>query len=671
MRKGLFPSLAWQNIRKNSRFYIPYILTIIGTVAGFYIICALASDEGIYRMRGTQSLSMMMRMGIIVISVFAVIFLIYTNSFLMKRRHKELALYNILGMEKRHIARVLSYEALYVAVFGIMGGLLFGILLHKLVTLVLFKLLRYEVPFGFKVSMVGIQASAILFLIIIGITLLLNLVRIGKTNPIDLLKSTEAGEREPKSKWFLALAGVLTLGAGYYIALTTKTALKALSVYFWAVFLVIIGTYCLFTAVSIVVLKQLRRNKKLFYKTKYFIGISGMLYRMKQNAVGLANICILSTMVLVMVSGTLSLYLGTEDMLKKYYPGQIDVQVSLETEGENGFNKDDMTKKIEEIIGNNGGNITGFVEYTYLAFGAGKRDGIYHTEIDRSFNAEYLQLCFITEADYMKLTGREVKLKDNEILLYDSAKENRDNILIKAGDYSFDFTVAGHLDSFPPVGDLAIYITDISYVVVKDEQVLSALYKGQKSAYNDRASDVKWVAEIDTDLKEDVQIACAREIKGLFSEGGIRGYRSFQVNTRAEGSTAIYAINGGFLFLGIFLGLLFIMATVLIIYYKQISEGYEDKGRFEIMQKVGLPKKEIKRSIHAQILIVFFAPLVVAAIHVAFDFKLMIKLLSLFALKNIRLTMICTAGTLLGFAVMYGIVYALTARTYYKIVSAE
>lgn len=671
MRKGLFPSLAWQNIRKNSRFYIPYILTVIGTVAGFYIICALASDKGISGMRGAQYVSMMMFLGLIIIGVFAVIFLLYTNSFLMKRRHKELALYNILGMEKRHIARVLCYESLYVALIGIAGGLLGGILLHKLVTLVLYKLLQFEVPFGFTISVYGMKVSAILFLAIIGITLLLNLIRIGKTNPIDLLKSTEAGEREPKSKWFLALTGVLTLGAGYYIALTTKTAIKALSVYFLAVFLVIIGTYCLFTAVSIVVLKQLRKNKKLYYKTKYFIGISGMLYRMKQNAVGLANICILSTMVLVMVSGTLSLYLGTEDVLKKYYPGQIVVQVVLDSEGENGFNKDDITEKIKDIISNNEGNITDFVDYTYLAFSAGRRDAIYHTEIDRSFNAEYLQLCFITETDYIKLTGREIKLKDNEILLYDSAKENRDNILIKAGDYSFDFNVVEHLDSFPPVGDLAIYITDISYVVVKDEQVLLALYKGQKSAYNDKASDLKWVADIDTDLKEDVQIACAREIGKLNSADSIGDYKNFQINTRAEGSAEIYAINGGFLFLGLFLGLLFIMATVLIIYYKQISEGYEDKGRFEIMQKVGLPKKEIKRSIHAQILIVFFAPLVVAAIHVAFDFKLMIKLLSLFALKNIRLTMFCTIGTLLGFAVMYGIVYALTARIYYKIVSAE
>lgn len=669
MRKGLFPSLAWQNIRKNSKFYLPYILTVIGTVAGFYIVNAIASDEGVLRLRGAAYVKLMMFLGIIIIGIFSVIFLLYTNSFLMKRRKKELALYNMLGMEKRHIAGILCYESLYVALIGIAGGLLCGILLHKLVTLALFKLLRFDVPFGFTISTVAIKASVILFTSIIVITLLFNLVGIRRAKPIELLKSSSAGEREPKSKWILALIGVLSLGAGYYIALTTKSAIRALTIYFLAVFLVIIGTYCLFTAISIVVLKQLRRNKKLYYKTKYFIGISGMLYRMKRNAVGLANICILSTMVLVMVSGTLSLYLGTEDMIDRFCPGQIVPQITINSESKNGFQKDIMIEKIKDIIEKNDGKITQFEDYTYLAFVAGKGENYYHTNIENGFNADFAQLCFITQEDFRKVTGKETNLEENEILFFSDTMKDKENIRIETGDYTFDFTIVEHLKSFPSVGNLTA-IVDTGYAVVKDEQVLRALYKGQKSAYGEKASGLEWVAIIDTDLKEDDQIKCAREIGNLSQEDVMGDYKGLLVNTRAENSADFYATSGGFLFLGLFLGFLFNMATVLIIYYKQISEGYEDKARFEIMQKVGLPKKEIRCSVSMQILIVFFAPLAVAAIHVAFDFKLMVKLLSLFSLTDNRLTMLCTFGTLLGFAVIYGIVYWLTARTYYKIVSA-
>lgn len=669
MRKGLFPSLAWQNIRKNSKFYLPYILTVIGTVAGFYIVNAIASDEGVLRLRGAAYVKLMMFLGIIIIGIFSVIFLLYTNSFLMKRRKKELALYNMLGMEKRHIAGILCYESLYVALIGIAGGLLCGILLHKLITLALFKLLRFDVPFGFTISTVAIKASVILFTSIIVITLLFNLVGIRRAKPIELLKSSSAGEREPKSKWILALIGVLSLGAGYYIALTTKSAIRALTIYFLAVFLVIIGTYCLFTAISIVVLKQLRRNKKLYYKTKYFIGISGMLYRMKRNAVGLANICILSTMVLVMVSGTLSLYLGTEDMIDRFCPGQIVPQITINSESKNGFQKDIMIEKIKDIIEKNDGKITQFEDYTYLAFAAGKGENYYHTNIENGFNADFAQLCFITQEDFRKVTGKETNLEENEILFFSDTMKDKENIRIETGDYTFDFTIVEHLKSFPSVGNLTA-IVDTGYAVVKDEQVLRALYKGQKSAYGEKASGLEWVAIIDTDLKEDDQIKCAREIGNLSQEDVMGDYKGLLVNTRAENSADFYATSGGFLFLGLFLGFLFNMATVLIIYYKQISEGYEDKARFEIMQKVGLPKKEIRCSVSMQILIVFFAPLAVAAIHVAFDFKLMVKLLSLFSLTDNRLTMLCTFGTLLGFAVIYGIVYWLTARTYYKIVSA-
>ena len=672
MRKSLFPSLALQNLRKNGRFYFSYILTIIGTAASFYILTAIATDEGMSKLRGADYVSAMASIGVVIAGLFSVIFLLYTNSFLMKRRKKELGLYNILGMGKRHIACILCFESLYVAVLGIAGGLVFGILFHKLAALGLFYLLRLEVPFGFSISPTAIKACVTLFAAIIGLTLLLNLGRIHVSNPIELLRGSETGEKEPKTKWLLALVGIASLGTAYTIALKTESPVDALAFYFLAVFLVIVGTYCLFTALSIVILKALRKHKNFYYKTQNFIGISGMLYRMKQNAVGLANICILSTMVLVMISGTLSLYIGTEDALENRYPGDVMPQVRFDPEAEEVFEPEAVREQISGVLADKGVSTERFDDYTYLAFTVGRLDGKFTT--DRSFRAgaETMQLCFITEKDYETLTGRNPELKDGEVAVYSrnlSIPDEMDiDIANGEGAYTMKYRVAQRLNSFPSISDLAAYMTPTCYAVVKDEEALLELYQGQRLAYGDSASQMRWEAQIDLDADKETAIACGSAIETIaITDAG--QWDMFRVEIKAQNAEDFYAMNGGFLFLGIFLGLIFIMATVLIIYYKQISEGYEDKSRFEIMQKVGLTHAQIKRSINTQILVIFFAPLIVAAIHVAFDFKMMIKLLSLFALTNWPLTLLCSVITLLAFAVVYGVVYALTAKTYYKIVS--
>lgn len=672
MRKSLFPSLALQNLRKNGRFYFSYILTIIGTAASFYILAAIATDEGLPELRGGIYVSSMAYIGLVIAGLFSVVFLLYTNSFLMKRRKKELGLYNILGMGKRHIACILCFESLYVAILGIIGGLVFGILFHKLAALGLFYLLRLEVPFGFSISMTAIKICVALFAAIIGLTLLLNLRRIHVSNPIELLRGSESGEKEPKTKWLLALVGILTLGAGYTIAVRTEKPVDALAMYFLAVFLVIAGTYCLFTSLSIVLLKALRRHKKFYYKTQNFIGISGMLYRMKQNAVGLANICILSTMVLVMVSGTLSLYIGTEDALKNRYPGDVMPQVRFDPEAADPFRAEAAKEQVSSVLRDRDLNPTRFDDYTYLAFTVGRHDGAFTTDQQSYAGAETMQLCFITAEDYELLTGKELKLDSGEIAVYCRNVSIPDvlSVDIQGSDvsYTLNYQVKEHLTGFPSISDLSAYMTPTCYAAVSDEETILELYQGQKLAYGDNASDMRWEAQIDLDASDETAIACGDALGDMeLKDAG--QWELYRVDTRAQEAEDYYAMNGGFLFLGIFLGLIFIMATVLIIYYKQISEGYEDKSRFEIMQKVGLTHGEIKRSINAQILIIFFAPLLVAAIHVAFDFKMMIKLLNLFALTNWTITLICSIVTLLVFAVVYGIVYALTAKTYYKIVS--
>lgn len=498
-------------------------------------------------------------------------------------------------------------------------------------------------------------------------------------NPIELLRGGQVGEREPKTKWIIAILGVICLGGGYYLAVSTSNAMDALAMYFVAVILVIIGTYCLFTAVSIVILKVLRKNKKFYYKTTNFIGISGMIYRMKRNAVGLANICILSTMVLFMVSGTLALYLGTEDSINFRYPGDINIETRYRKE-ENLLNVEQLQSRITSGIEKQGYKMTKVNTLNSLSFIVGDTNNGFITDRNKFSNMGSRMLVFITASEYGRLLDIDPpKLEDDEILLYSQGRPAK-------GDISIDFSNADNpegkvrtfkvkeeLDSFPAVSDYAAFLLDISYCVVADASVMFNLSNEQTQAYGDYASPMIWEAHIDLDGTTEEKIACADFIsnpENINVDGGAVGsWEWYSVESKDSNSIDFYSLNGGFFFLGIFLGLLFIMATVLIIYYKQISEGYEDRERFQIMQKVGLDKKDIKRSINSQVLIVFFMPLIVASVHIVFNFRLMKMLLTLFGLTNTTLTFYCTIGTVLAFMAAYSIVYMLTAKVYYKIVS--
>lgn len=679
MSSFMYPRLAWQNIKKNGKFYLPYILTIVGASAAFYILLAMNGAKDLPENIRYSYLANFIFFGTIVIGIFSVIFLFYTNSFLMKRRNKELGMYNILGMDKRHIGKVLVFESIYTALIGIGGGIIIGIVFQKLVTLLLYKLMKFDVPFGFYIFYEGIGITFIFFTVILTVALLFNLRRIHVQNPIELLRGGQVGEREPKTKWIIAILGVICLGGGYYLAVSTSNAMDALAMYFVAVILVIIGTYCLFTAVSIVILKVLRKNKKFYYKTTNFIGISGMIYRMKRNAVGLANICILSTMVLVMVSGTLALYLGTEDSINFRYPGDINIETRYRKE-ENLLNVEQLQSRITSGIEKQGYKMTKVNTLNSLSFIVGDTNNGFITDRNKFSNMGSRMLVFITASEYGRLLDIDPpKLEDDEILLYSQGRPAK-------GDISIDFSNADNpegkvrtfkvkeeLDSFPAVSDYAAFLLDISYCVVADASVMFNLSNEQTQAYGDYASPMIWEAHIDLDGTTEEKIACADFIsnpENINVDGGAVGsWEWYSVESKDSNSIDFYSLNGGFFFLGIFLGLLFIMATVLIIYYKQISEGYEDRERFQIMQKVGLDKKDIKRSINSQVLIVFFMPLIVASVHIVFNFRLMKMLLTLFGLTNTTLTFYCTIGTVLAFMAAYSIVYMLTAKVYYKIVS--
>ena len=678
MRKSLYPRLAAQSLKLNRRFFVPYILSLMGNVAAFYIMSALVSDPGVAdmtpgRSNGYYYVQMMMTMGMFVAFVFSVIFVFYINGFLMKQRKRELGLYNILGMGKNHIAALMLLEGLYVGVIGIAGGLAVGMLLHKLVTLLLYRALDFAVPLGFYISWSGLAETAILFAGLIAATVLVNLVKIQVSRPIELLRGGNVGEREPKTRWLLTILGILTLGGGYFIAVRTRSGVEAIAFYFLAVFLVIIGTYCLFTAVSVFILKALRRNKKFYYRTGPFISISGMLYRMKQNAVGLANICILCTMVMVMISGTLSLWLGTEDISQRLYPSDLQIRVRYYLDEEDPFNPPVILKDAESYINSEGVTVTGERTMTTVRFGAGLDHlGLFHTNTRAEGIVSTYSVDVLTAATYTDLTGEEVSLQPNEVMAYGADLttlefhwDDRNT-----GEENYPTTMFQVVRNLRESPWFSPQISNQLCLIVADESVLTELYRAQLAAYGEEeASFLEWYAYLDLDCSDEkTEFLSDNYWAGDKTDYGAGRWEYMSWTASGQGRSELYGMAGGFLFLGLFLGFIFLMATVLIIYYKQISEGYEDKRRFEIMQKVGLSRDEVRTAIRSQVLMVFFLPIVVAAIHIAFDFNMVEKLLTLFYLHDTTLTALCTLGTLLVFFLVYGVVYLLTARTYYKIV---
>ena len=670
-------------MKSNRRFYLPYILTVIGTAAAFYIMAAIVSDPGSKELaagtsNGPMYVSMFMTLGMFVLGLFSCIFLLYTNSFLMKRRQKELGLYSVLGMSKTNIAGIMVFEALYIALIGIGGGLAVGILLTKLVSLALFRLMRLPVPFGFSVQPIAIIIVVLFFAGLILLTLLANLAKVGRSRPVELLRGGNMGEKEPKANWFLTIVGVLFLGAGYAAAMLVDNPGMAVAVYFLAVFAVIIGTYCLFTSVSIAVLKALRRNKRYYYKAKHFISVSGMLYRMKRNAVGLANICILCTMVMVMVSGTLSLYLGSEEQVNVHCPSDVVVETTYYASSaeDHVYNEETGEETIEYHTPYDAAAMDAWFEDYFaghkLTPSAAKAVEYYtFTAVDSEDHVSLVTA--VTAETYAQLTGEAApELAPGEALAHvPSGYKFGDglNFLDKDGNtLSIQFVGEAQLSSAQVELNTAILSQsedDDIVLVVPDTAALLELVAGQENG------SYVWRGQYDFDASDEALAAMVDDYFAASSEGdGVDAgyYDVLRIDLRSEAEQEVYGLSGGFLFLGVFLGIVFLMATVLIIYYKQVSEGYEDNARFEIMRKVGLSEREARRAIRSQILTVFFMPILVAAIHIAFDFNLVVLLLRLFSLTNVKLTALCTLGTLLVFCAVYAVVYALTARSYYKIV---
>ena len=721
MKLGLFLRLAWSNIRKNHQLYVPHILAGTGLTGVFYVMLTLANDERIEKIKGGYAIPSIMAIGCTVVAILSVILVFFTNSFLMKQRTREYGMYNVLGMEKRHVGRIMFLENLISTVISLVSGVLFGILIYKLCCLFICKMLHVDTILGFYVDPECIVKTVGAFAVMYFAAFLWNRFRLARLRPVELLASAGTGEKEPKIKWILLLIGLLTLGAGYYIALTTKSPLKAIPDFFKAVILVVIGTYALFLAGSIALLKLLRKNKGFYYRRKNMIAVSDLLYRMKQNAIGLASIAILATGVIVMMSTTVCLYTGTEETIKKYFlDGDTDIFLrtfcrhSEETEDgwvTNSFQLPEETIRelTEKTVKEFGSEVVSFKPMRNLSdvfhFENGK-GSIY--EIRSSFATlpeGTVQLIIIPLEDYNGLTGQSVTLADGEAgwfaLSADSpaiTKTVPENFSI--GGQSMRIAKEVKALSITP-GEA--YTTDTYGLIVPSLETLEAMvdgldreldekYQGDSRyylygsvyyTYCVRVADAAKLAEVDTEqemastfgmyFRDRVDELMDNGDEPETDENGDENVRSYTDAHYFWESTwgmryELFAMYGSLFFLGILLSMVFLFATALIIYYKQISEGYDDRGRFQILQKVGMTQKETKGTIRRQIVIVFFLPLVTAVIHMIVAYPVIRKLLMLLMMPNDKLFLLCTALTVVAFAFIYMVIYRLTARTYYRIV---
>ena len=664
MKALFYPRLAWTGIKNNRRLYLPYILTCIGMVAMFYIMLSLSTGEFLDKMRGGTTLGSVLGLGAGVIGFFAVLFLFYTNSFLIRRRKKEFGLYNILGMGKRNIARVLFSETLILAAVSLVFGLILGAALSKLAELGLAYFVESDAGYDFTVYPTAMGYTVLLFVCIFLLLFFKSVGQVGLSNPVELLHSESVGEKPPKANWVFGVLGIVILAAAYYISVTIEQPVAALGWFFIAVLMVIAATYLLFIAGSVLLCRILQKNKRYYYKPNHFVSVSSMAYRMKRNGAGLASVCILITMVLVMIASTSCLYFGKNDVLRSQYPHDFNVTVDFCTLDEVTQENIDKTKAgIDAFMDKNGGISFGICGKSDRVTGE-LRDGVFYMG-DDVYDPEYSSFLYIIDlADYNRNTGSSYRLNDGEALVFASSRTyDHDTIRIEGGR---EYKVVKSDGTIDFIRDTDMLGFSAVYIVVPDfyssaEDLLQATEKqGVSQPW------LQWRYQFDSPADHLTQIEIEEGIWDVIAQAHSGGYG---LSSLAGARDDFYGSFGGLFFLGIMLSIVFIIAAVLIIYYKQVSEGYEDQSRFEIMQKVGMTKKDIRKSINSQMLTVFFLPLLFAIVHLGFAFPMINKLLLLFGLDNLGLLLLTAAISALVFALFYIIVYRVTSNAYYSIVS--
>lgn len=680
MKLGFYPRLAWNGIGKNKRLFVPYILASAGTAAVFYILFFLASSNFFDNMRGGSSTKMVLSFGVFVIVAFALLFLFYCNSFLVRRRYKEFGLYSILGMNKHNISRILAWETLFTALLSLLGGIFIGVLLSKLAEMAMLKVLGGTADYALHISLPAIEYMLLYFGGIFLLIFLNSVVRIRRLSASELVRSENYGEKPAKANPILGGLGVLVLGVAYYLAVSIEQPLQALTVFFIAVLMVIAATYLIFIAGSVVMCRLLQKNKRYYYKPEHFVSVSSMAYRMKRNGAGLASICILATMVLVMISSTSCLYFGGEESLHARYPRDIvtcadiligDEYADAETEIEA------LRSSISAAIA--GRPVSNVMDYRSFSLDAVVEQG--HVMTNDSALSEFglvsaskvASFLFIPLSDYNRAAGAHEILGDGEVLVHASRTSiDFDTLDI---DGTVQLTVKRELDEMPLIsGSSAASVLPTITVIVPGLDELALKLADAENPFGGPAFNyTSWNYCFDTPLKDDDYASLYLDVMSALRDKNIEdehmGFYSYSVESLEYNRSDFAGTFGGLFFLGVILSLVFGCAAVLIIYYKQLSEGYEDAGRFEIMQKVGMTKQEIRRSINSQLLTVFFLPLLFAGLHLCFAFPFIRKILYMFSFYNTSFLIWTTVISFLVFALLYALVYKKTSNTYYKIVS--
>ena len=674
MKLGFYPKLAWSGIVKNKRLYVPYILSASGVAAVFYIMFYLASGSFLDGMHGGSTAATTLSLGVYVIVVFALIFLFYCNSFLVRRRYKEFGLYSILGMNKRNITRVLIWETLFCALLSLAGGIIVGALLSKLAEMIMARFLGGTADYALHISLPAVEYMFFFFGIIFVLILLNSIIRVRRMTATELVRSENYGEKPVKANPVLGIAGIVLLGAAYYLAVSIDQPVQALMTFFAAVIMVIVGTYLLFIAGSVMLCRALQKNKRYYYKPNHFVSVASMTYRMKRNGAGLASICILATMVLVMISSTSCLYFGMIDLTNARYPRDIDVTVgythtadaSVMSEEKIGTLRDKLVSALgdterKNVLDFRQANVTGAFE-----------DGVVDISEDyaSSGGLQDANVRLVPLSDYNRAAGTNEILGEGEAIVY-ILRASYDLKTVSLGN-ALTFTVKKTVDTMPLVNgsDTAAVVPTVTLVVSDFDKSVDALL----AAAEDGAVRMQWHYDFDCSDDVDEQEKVIDKISGAAESGALSpeepdGWSYLVYESRAAERSYFAGTFGGLFFLGILLSAVFICAAVLIIYYKQLSEGYEDAHRFEIMQKVGMTKQEIRRSINSQLLTVFFLPLIFAGLHLSFAFPFIRKILYLFAFYNTSFLVWTTVISFCVFALIYAAVYKKTSNTYYKIVT--